>query len=162
MSAWVTLWWCLLPFHLSTYLPIYLAIYLSTYLTIYQSIYLSIYLSRFGSLCRCLLGWHYDDNCYPSNYLPIHLAIYLSIYSSIYSSIYPSIYPSIYLEMVSCVDVCLGDTMMALASQPPIWKIFKNKDFKDFDAAAVKMFSITSKLIKTAQKRNEVSFACIN
>ena len=58
--------------------------------------------------------------------------------------------------MVACVDVCLGDPMMSLIALPPFWKIFKTRDFKDFDASAVKMFSITSKIIKTAQKRNEV------
>jgi len=58
-------------------------------------------------------------------------------------------------EMVDCVENCLGDPMMGLVTLPPFWKIFKNKDFKDFDASAEKMFGITSKLIRNAQKRNE-------
>eukprot|EP00088_Acartia_fossae_P028188 TRINITY_DN28986_c0_g1_i6.p1 TRINITY_DN28986_c0_g1~~TRINITY_DN28986_c0_g1_i6.p1 ORF type:complete len:535 (-),score=114.95 TRINITY_DN28986_c0_g1_i6:246-1823(-) len=58
-------------------------------------------------------------------------------------------------EMVKCVEVCLGDEMMELAGRPPIWKIYKTKTFRRFDAAAEQLFRVTEGMIKEAQKKNK-------
>ena len=61
--------------------------------------------------------------------------------------------PRVAKDMIECVRVALGESMLKLNGGIPIWKFFKTKDYIDFDKASEGMYGITDNLIKDSMKK---------
>lgn len=61
--------------------------------------------------------------------------------------------PRVANDMIECVRVALGESMLKLNGGVPLWKFFKTKNYKDFDEASEGMYRITDSLIKYSMSK---------